>query len=135
MYRPRRSREIRYQDLDLWPGRFKTGTWAWALHRVSGLALLLFLVAHILATGSVLLGRGVYDRVMAVLHRPGFALAELGVLAALLYHGLNGLRIILLDLGIGAGRQKWLFWGALSMAAVGTTIGGYLWLLPRALAR
>jgi len=44
---------------------------------------------------------------------------EMLLVTAVIYHGLNGLRVILFDLGIGIKRQKALFWGAFVLAAAG----------------
>ncbi len=119
MYRPIASREVRYGDLDLWPTKIRTGFWAWLLHRVSGLAIIFYLLLHISVISSVLWGGGSFDTVMAYLKRPAFAAGELLLVVAVMYHGLNGVRIILFDLGIGIKRQKVLFWGAFFLTVVG----------------
>ncbi len=74
---------------------------------------------HIVIISSVLWGTGSFDAVMAALKRPWFAAGELLLVAAVLYHGLNGLRVILFDLGIGVKRQKAMFWCAVVLAAAG----------------
>ena len=119
MYKPVASREVRYGDLDLWPGRIRTGFWAWLLHRIAGLAIIFYLLLHIAVISTVLWGTGSFDAVMAALKKPWFAAGELLLIAAVLYHGLNGLRIILFDLGLGLRHQKAMFWGAVVLAAVG----------------
>jgi len=119
LYKPVASREVRYGDLDLWPTKIRTGFWAWLLHRVAGLAIIFYLLLHIVVISSVLWGTGSFDAVMAVLRRPWFAAGELLLVAAVLYHGLNGLRIILFDLGVGLKRQKEMFWVAVVLAAAG----------------
>lgn len=119
MYKPVASREVRYGDLDLWPTRIRTGFWAWLLHRVTGLAIILYLLLHIGVISSVLWGGGSFDAVMALLKRPLFAVGELMLVTAVMYHGLNGIRIILFDLGVGIKNQKALFWGAFVLAAAG----------------
>jgi len=119
LYRLVTTREVRYSDLDLWPGRIRIGMWAWLLHRVTGLAMVLYLFMHIGVISSVLWGTRSFDAVMATLKAPVFAAGELLLIAAGLYHGLNGVRMILFDLGIGVRSQKALFWGAVTLAAVG----------------
>jgi len=71
--------------------------WSWVFHRVSGVGILLFLFAHILDTLLVAWGPEVYNRVMAVYRRPVFRVGEVGLAGAVLFHALNGLRIILID--------------------------------------
>lgn len=124
MYRPVTSREVRYGDLDLWPTRIRTGLWAWLLHRITGLAIVFYLLLHIVVISSVLRGSGSFDTVMATLRTPFFAAGELLLVVAVIYHGLNGLRIILLDFGIGVRFQKPLFWGAFALSVI-----GFVWAL------
>lgn len=70
---------------------------AWILHRVSGLGVLLFLVLHIADTALVLAGPGWYNRFVAFYRAPVIRILEVLLAAGVLYHGLNGLRIIILD--------------------------------------
>jgi len=119
LYRPTVSREVRYSDLDLWPTKIRTGFWAWLLHRISGLAVVFYLLMHIVVISTVLWGTGSFDATMQTLKQPIFAAGELLLVVAILYHGLNGLRIILLDLGVGIRHQKILFWGAFVLTAAG----------------
>ena len=73
------------------------GQWSWVLHRVTGVAVLLFLFVHILDTALIMLGPVWYNRILAVYRMPIFGLMEIGLFAAVLYHALNGVRIILID--------------------------------------
>lgn len=73
------------------------GQWAWILHRITGVGVLLFLFIHILDTALVMLGPIWYNRVIAIYRNPLFGLMEIGLFAAVLYHALNGVRIILVD--------------------------------------
>lgn len=85
------------------PGRLGTvyrggqGQWAWALHRITGVGVLLFLFAHILDTALVGFGPEVFNRVVAVYHNPLIRLLEMGLAAMVLFHALNGLRIVAID--------------------------------------
>ena len=73
------------------------GQWSWWLHRASGVAVLLFLLVHILDTALIMLGPVWYNRVIAIYRLPFFGLMEIGLFAAVLYHALNGIRITLFD--------------------------------------
>lgn len=73
------------------------GQWSWALHRLTGVAVLLFLFAHILDTALIALGPVWYNRVIQIYRTPLFGLMEIGLFAAVLYHALNGVRIIVID--------------------------------------
>ena len=77
--------------------RGKVGMWAWALHRVTGVGVLLFLLIHILDTALILLGPNVYNHIVGLYKQPFFRPMEVALLAAILYHSLNGIRISLID--------------------------------------
>ena len=74
-----------------------TGQWSWLLHRLTGVAVLLFLFAHILDTALIMLGPEWYNKIIAVYRMPVFGLMEIGLFAALLYHSLNGIRVTIVD--------------------------------------
>ena len=73
------------------------GQWAWALHRITGVAVILFLFVHIADTALVAFGPELYERVVQVYHNPLIRLMEMGLAAAVLFHALNGIRIIIID--------------------------------------
>lgn len=73
------------------------GQWSWALHRVTGIGVLLFLFTHILDTALIMLGPQWYNRVIGIYRMPIFGFLEIGLFAAVLYHALNGFRIVLFD--------------------------------------
>ncbi|MDP8959213.1 MAG: succinate dehydrogenase, cytochrome b556 subunit [Actinomycetota bacterium] len=77
--------------------RGRLSMWLFIAHRVTGIGVLGFLFLHILDTSFVLLGPEVYDGVSSLYHTFFFRLAEIGLLAALLVHSVNGLRIMALD--------------------------------------
>jgi succinate dehydrogenase / fumarate reductase cytochrome b subunit len=73
------------------------GQWTWAAHRVSGLAVIAFLFGHILDTFAVGFGPELYDETISLYQQWWFKPFEVGLVAAVLFHALNGLRIILFD--------------------------------------
>ena len=73
------------------------GQWSWVLHRLTGVAVLLFLFTHILDTALILLGPEWYNRVILIYRHPLFGLLEIGLFAAVLYHSLNGVRVTVVD--------------------------------------
>jgi succinate dehydrogenase cytochrome b subunit len=73
------------------------GQYSWLLHRVTGVAVILFLFAHVVDTAVVGWGPEAYDRVASVYHNPFVRLLELGLVAAVLYHAINGVKIMLID--------------------------------------
>ena len=77
--------------------RGKVGMWSWVLHRITGVAIFFFLLVHVLDTALVRLSPEAYNAVIGTYKTPIIGLAELGLVAAILYHALNGVRVILID--------------------------------------
>ncbi|MBI4313563.1 MAG: succinate dehydrogenase, cytochrome b556 subunit [Candidatus Omnitrophica bacterium] len=73
------------------------GQWSWIMHRLTGVGVLIFLFTHILDTALIALGPDLYNKIIAVYRWPVFGCMEIGLFAAVLYHALNGVRIILVD--------------------------------------
>jgi succinate dehydrogenase / fumarate reductase cytochrome b subunit len=98
------------------------GMWAWILHRLTGLGLVLYIFIHILLMSTSLLrGQQAFDAMLSYLMgHLVFKMLETLVLGAVLYHGFNGIRILLFDLGVGIGvrSQKVLFWVFMAIAAI-----------------
>jgi succinate dehydrogenase / fumarate reductase cytochrome b subunit len=83
------SRVVRY--------RVSWAQLAWFGHRLSGLGVLLYLFMHIVETSTVLLGPDVYNTTLGFFRNPVIRAGEILLMAALVYHSLNGLKIILID--------------------------------------
>jgi succinate dehydrogenase / fumarate reductase cytochrome b subunit len=66
-------------------------------HRASGIGVLIFLFAHIVETATVALGPDVYNFTQGFYHNLPVRLGEILLMAALVYHSLNGLRVIVMD--------------------------------------
>ncbi|MGH3636038.1 succinate dehydrogenase, cytochrome b556 subunit [Mycobacterium sp.] len=71
--------------------------WSWVLHRITGATIFFFLFVHVLDTALVRVGPQTYTEVIATYKTPIVGLMELGLVAAVLYHALNGIRVILID--------------------------------------
>ena len=74
------------------------GQWSWLFHRVTGVAIILFLFAHVIDTAVIGWGPEAYNKVTAAYKNPLVHLLELGLVTAVIYHSLNGLKITLIDL-------------------------------------
>jgi len=77
--------------------RGSPGQYSWIAHRITGIAVILFLFAHIVDTAIVGWGPEAYNRVTKVYENWFVRLLELGLVAAVLYHAFNGLKIMLFD--------------------------------------
>ena len=77
--------------------RGSEGMLAWAFHRISGVAIFAFLVLHVIDIFLVGAAPDVYDTLLGFYATPIGILMEWLLGAAVLYHALNGLRIIIMD--------------------------------------
>ena len=87
------------------------GMWSWVLHRITGATIFFFLFIHVLDTALVRVSPQSYDEVIATYKTPIVGLMELGLVAAVLYHALNGVRVILIDFWAqGTRYQRLMLW-------------------------
>jgi succinate dehydrogenase / fumarate reductase cytochrome b subunit len=91
------------------------GMLAWLLHRLSGLALSAYLLLHIYDLRAAQESAQAFDEALAVFQTPFWKVMDLLLLAAVLFHGLNGLRLLAFDAGWGIRNQRQLFWIALAV--------------------
>lgn len=99
--------------------RGKTGMWSWVLHRITGVAIFFFLLVHTLDTALVGVSAEAYNAVINTYKTPFIGLAELGLVAALLFHGLNGVRVMLIDFWRkGSKYQNLMFWIVIAIAFI-----------------
>jgi succinate dehydrogenase / fumarate reductase cytochrome b subunit len=108
----------------------KSGQWAFVLHRVTGFLVFLFLLLHIVDV-STLNDPHVYNAIHQLYGNILLRLFEVGLLFALLFHALNGLRVIMIDFWPGVIKnEKGVFNFMLSLAIVLTIIGGWFIVKP-----
>lgn len=85
-------------------GRWGFERYLYSLHRLTGLALLAYFAMHIFVTSARALGPEAWDRAMAVVSGPLFAIGEYLVFAAFAFHAVNGIRLAIVEHGFGVGR-------------------------------
>jgi succinate dehydrogenase / fumarate reductase, cytochrome b subunit len=87
------------------------GMWSWVLHRITGATVFFFLFVHVLDTALVRISPQAYDEVIDTYKTPIVGLMELALVAAVLYHALNGIRIVLIDFWWqGTRYQRLMLW-------------------------
>lgn len=87
------------------------GMWSWVLHRISGATIFFFLFVHVLDAAMLRISPQTYNAVIHDYQTPVVGLMEYGLIAAVLFHGLNGIRVILIDFwSEGPRYQKVMFW-------------------------
>ena len=86
---PQETRVVMYKG--------QSGMWSWLLHRVAGLGILLFLLVHIVDISLLGFGPKVYNEGIALFGLTIVRVISLGLIAGVLYHSFNGVRIMLID--------------------------------------
>lgn len=87
-----------------------SGMTAHVIQRASGLLLLGYLFLHVRTVYALRAGPAAFDHAVAAFRTPTFKLLEIALLGTVILHALNGVRITLLDMGVGLRRQRQLFW-------------------------
>ena len=95
------------------------GMWTWVVHRITGVSVFFFLLVHVLDTALVRVSPEAYDLVIASYKTPIVNLLEVGLVGAVLYHALNGLRVILVDFwSRGPRYQRQMTWAIVAVWVV-----------------
>ncbi len=98
------------------------GAWAWVLHRISGVAIFFFLFVHVLDTALVRISPHAYNQVVEIYKTPLAGLMEVGLVAAVLFHALNGIRVTLVDFWSEGPRHRRRMVAALAAAWLIVTV-------------
>jgi fumarate reductase subunit D len=109
------------------PARNHISYWAFVTHRVSGVALALFLPAHFLALGNALRGEAALDEFLRWSHQPLVIAGEYVLMVLLAAHLAGGLRLLALEF------LPWLNWQKTlaALAAAFTLVCGLIFALAR----
>ena len=91
------------------PLRGGLGLLAFVLNRVTGIGLVVYLVLHLVVLSLLFQGEAGWDNFVALARSPLFLLLDVILIAAMLIHGLNGVRVALVGMGFGAKSQKSTF--------------------------
>lgn len=102
------------------------GLWAYLLNRLTGLGLTAYLFLHLAVLYTLTQGPDGWNRFIGLARQPAFLFLDVILLAGLLIHGLNGLRLILNSLGVGVRAQKQLFLALMAAGALVLGVGAYL---------
>jgi succinate dehydrogenase / fumarate reductase cytochrome b subunit len=119
-------------------GRWGFERYLYTLHRVTGLGILAYFLMHIFVTASRAFGENAWTASMARVTGPLFSVGEFLVFAAFAFHALNGIRLVLVELGFAIGKpiepvypyrtsvneQRPLAIGVMILAAILTVVGG-----------
>lgn len=93
--------------------RGREGMWSWVAHRITGVSIFFFLFAHVIDTAMVRVSPETYNIAVETYKNPIVGVMEIGLVAAVLFHALNGIRIVLVDFWANGPRyQRQMTYGA-----------------------
>ncbi len=102
------------------------GTFAYLANRIAGTVLALYLITHILVLSTGARSHAGFDSWMEQLHSPLWLSLEMLLVLAVLFHGINGIRLMLIDAGMQPRKQKLLFWWAAGLTAIGMVVAAII---------
>ena len=106
-----------------WDPRAKgAGSWAFLLNRLTALGLTLYLGLHLAVLGQLAGGPQAYDGFLKFAQLPLLKVGELVLIAAALFHGLNGVRLALHAFGVGVRAQKLTFAAVAGLTLLATAV-------------
>ena len=86
------------------PGRYGIERIAYWLMRITGIGLLVYFIAHIYETSTILNGREAWDKFLELTQSTEGHLVLALVIGMSVFHTINGIRLMLGHGGIGVGR-------------------------------
>jgi succinate dehydrogenase / fumarate reductase cytochrome b subunit len=101
-----------------------TGFFSFVLRRVSGVALVLYLFMHMWVIGSINQGPKVFDARLNLVQTPLFKVLEIALLAAVVYHGMDGIRLMIVHHFKITEYRKSLFYAVFAISALLVIAGG-----------
>jgi succinate dehydrogenase / fumarate reductase cytochrome b subunit len=101
--------------------RLNIGSLTWLVHRITGIILTLYLIAHIYVL-SHLSDPVTYNKLMDFLKNPIFKIFELILFAIVLKHLFGGIRITLLEIGFSTKYHK-------TMSYIGAFLVFIIWIV------
>ena len=90
----------------MYGGRYSFERYLYLGHRLSGLGLIAYMVLHIIETANRIRGEQAWAGLMALFASPPFKVIEYLLFVAAVFHAMNGLRLILIELGFFLGKPK-----------------------------
>ncbi|HEX6516267.1 MAG TPA: succinate dehydrogenase, cytochrome b556 subunit [Nocardioidaceae bacterium] len=96
--------------------RGREGMWSWVAHRITGVLVFFFLFAHVIDTAMVRISPDAYNEAVGTYKNPVVGVMEVGLVAAVLYHALNGIRVLLVDFWwVGTRWQRQMSYGVVAI--------------------
>jgi succinate dehydrogenase / fumarate reductase cytochrome b subunit len=90
----------------VYAGKYSFERYLYLGHRLTGLGLIAYMVLHILETANRMKGVEEWVWLMGLFSMPLFKVVEYLLFAASVFHGMNGVRLLLTELGFFLGKPQ-----------------------------
>lgn len=110
----------------LLPFKRGLGTWAFVFNRWSGVLLAIYLYVHLGIVSTLAFKPEVYDQFLIIARSPLGLIFDVVLILLILYHGLNGLRIIYATLAAKIEQHRWQFWTVVIISLLLTLVSAIL---------
>jgi succinate dehydrogenase / fumarate reductase, cytochrome b subunit len=101
-----------------------TGFVSFILRRITGVALVIYLFIHMWVIGSAIQGPAAFNARLDMVQSTFFKFAEIALLAAVVYHTIDGIRLMIVhQFGVTEYRKS-LFYAAIAVSALLVIAGG-----------
>ena len=90
----------------VYAGKYSFERYLYLGHRLSGLGLIAYMVLHIIETANRIRGEHAWAELMALFASPPFRVIEFLLFAMAVFHAMNGIRLLLIELGFFLGKPK-----------------------------
>lgn len=114
------------RNISMWfdPRNRNLGMLAFILNRITALGLVFYLGLHLVVLSLLAIGETTWDAFIAIVSSPLFLVMDIVLLAGVLIHGLNGVRLTLVGLGFAANRQRGIFVILMTIALIILIVAG-----------
>lgn len=104
----------------------RVGSWAFALNRITGIGLTVYLILHLAVLSLLARGPEAWDQFLELAHSPLYLMLDVILIFGILFHGLNGIRVALVGMGVGVRSHRTLFWALSALGLVLLAISAWL---------
>ena len=104
----------------------RVGSWAFALNRITGIGLVVYLFLHLAVLSRLARGPEAWEEFLELAHSPFYLALDVILIFGILFHGLNGIRVALVGMGIGVRSHRTLFWALSALGLVLLVISAWL---------
>jgi succinate dehydrogenase / fumarate reductase cytochrome b subunit len=108
--------------------RSRGGMWPWLGQRVTAVLVIVTILIHLVLTHYVAIGQLSYDNIGERLAGAAVLVNDVVLLFAVVYHALNGLRMVVLDWGLSSSGGRRVFDVVLWVVGIAAVIFG-IWAL------